>query len=104
MVSAAANLCNLSSFLIVESMRRGMSPKDAGMEVLKRIKGNTIEKRLLNGSGLPNFNIRFFGLNKKGEYAGVSMSRAGESKNAVCTENGPHALELDPLLPGAPED
>jgi N4-(beta-N-acetylglucosaminyl)-L-asparaginase len=99
-----ANLYNLSSFLIVESMRRGLSPKDAGMEALTRIKANTIEKRLLNGRGNPNFNIRFFALNKKGEFAGVSMYRAGETKFAVCTENGSQALDLEPLLPGTPED
>lgn len=99
-----ANLYNLSSFLIVESMRRGMPPKDAGMEALKRIKANTIESRLLNSKGNPNFNIRFFALNKQGAYAGVSMYRAGETKFAVCTENGAQALELEPLLPGAPED
>ncbi len=63
-------------------MRRGMSPKDAGMEALKRIKANTIEKRLLNGKGNPNFNIRFFVLNKKGEYAGVSMYRG--RGDAIC--------------------
>src|SRR5438270_201160 len=43
-----ANLYNLCSFLIVEEMRRGRHPKDAGMEALNRIKANTIEKRLLN--------------------------------------------------------
>src|SRR5215212_110999 len=99
-----ANLYNLSSFLIVESMRRGMSPKDAGIEALKRIKANTMEKRLLNAKGNPNFNIRFFVLNKNGEYAGVSMYRAGETQYAVCTENGARVLELEPLLPGSPED
>jgi N4-(beta-N-acetylglucosaminyl)-L-asparaginase len=99
-----ANLYNLSSFLIVESMRRGMAPKDAGLEALKRIKANTIEKRLLNSKGNPNFNIRFFALNKRGEYAGVAMYRAGETKYAVCTENGGQTLELEPLLAGRPED
>ena len=98
-----ANLYNLSSFLIVEAMRRGMSPKDAGMEALRRIKANTIEKRLLNAKGNPNFNIRFFVLNKRGEYAGVAMYHAGETKYAVCTENGAQALELEPLLDGGPE-
>jgi N4-(beta-N-acetylglucosaminyl)-L-asparaginase len=97
-----ANLYNLCSFLIVESMRRGLSPKDAGMEALKRIKANTIEKRLLNAQGNPNFNIRFFALNKRGEYAGVAMYRAGETKFAVCTENGAQALDLEPLLEGEP--
>jgi N4-(beta-N-acetylglucosaminyl)-L-asparaginase len=98
-----ANLYNLSSFLIVESMRRGLSPKDAGLEALKRIRANTVEKRLLNARGEPNFNIRFFVLNKKGEYAGVAMYRAGETKFAVCTENGAQALDLEPLLSGSPE-
>ena len=99
-----ANLYNLSSFLIVESMRRGMSPKDAGMEALKRIKANTIESRLLNTKGNPNFNIRFFALNKRGEYAGVAMYRSGETQYAVCTENGAQVLDLEPLLSGTPED
>jgi len=97
-----ANLYNLSSFLVVESLRRGMSPKDAGMEALKRIRANTIEKRLLNARGLPNFNIRFFVLNKAGQYAGVSMYAAGEKTFAVCTENGAAELPLEPLLQGEP--
>ncbi|MGH7460130.1 MAG: N(4)-(beta-N-acetylglucosaminyl)-L-asparaginase [Longimicrobiales bacterium] len=97
-----ANLFNLSSFLIVESMRRGASPKDAGMEALKRIRSNTIEKRLLNGRGMPNFNIRFFALNKAGQFAGVSMYAAGEKTFAVCTENGAQELPLEPLLQGEP--
>lgn len=97
-----ANLYNLSSFLIVENMRRGLHPKDAGLEALKRIRDNTIEKRLLNARGLPNFNIRFFALNKKGEYAGVSMYAAGETTFAVCDENGGRQVDLVPLLDGEP--
>src|SRR5256884_7280912 len=54
-----ANLYNLCSFLIVEEMRRGKRPKDAGMEALKRIKANTVEKRLLNSKGNPDFGINF---------------------------------------------
>ena len=68
-----ANLYNLSSYLIVENMRRGMHPKDAGLEALKRIKANTVEKRLRKANGDPNFNINFYVLNAKGEYAGVAM-------------------------------
>ena len=99
-----ANLYNLSSFLLVEGMRRGLAPKDAGMEVLKRIRANTVEKRLLNARGLPNFNIRFFALNKKGEYAGVSMYASGEKNYAVCSENGARAVAFEPLLPGDPTE
>jgi len=46
-----ANLYGLLSFLIVEEMRRGNPPKDAGMEALRRVKNNTIEPRLLNNRG-----------------------------------------------------
>jgi len=96
-----ANLYNLSSYLIVESLRRGASPKDAGMEALKRIKANTIEKRLLNKDGNPNFYVNFYIVNKKGEFAGVSMYAARRGRPiqyAVCTENGPETRAVDGLL------
>lgn len=99
-----ANLYNLTSFLIVENLRRGMHPKDAGLEGLKRIKTNTVEKRLLNNRGEPAFNIRFFILNAKGEYAGVSMYAAGETTYGLCTENGAETPDFEPLLSGAPTD
>src|SRR5688572_3033187 len=99
-----ANLYNLTSYLIVESMRRGMSPEDAGMEGLRRIKANTVEKRLLNSRGEPNFNIRFFALNKRGEYAGVAMYGSGETRFALCTEKGSEEPVLEPLLKGGPGD
>ena len=96
-----ANLYNLCSFLIVEQMRMGKSPKDAGMEALRRVQKNTVEKRLLNTRGLPNFGLNFYILNRKGEYAGVSMYA---SRYAVCTENGPQTLDCEPLLPGRAAD
>jgi N4-(beta-N-acetylglucosaminyl)-L-asparaginase len=96
-----ANLYNLCSFLIVEEMRRGMHPKDAGLDACRRIKANTIEKRLLNNKGNPNFNINFYALNAKGEYAGVSMYP--DASYAVCTEDGPKTLPCEPLLEGKPE-
>jgi len=98
-----ANLFNLCSFFIVEEMRRGKSPKDAGMEALKRIQSNTVEKRLLNSRGLPNFGINFYMLNAKGEHAGVGMY--GENvKYAVCTENGAQQIMCDALLEGKATD
>jgi len=93
-----ANLYNLSSFLIVEAMRRGAHPKDAGMEALKRVVANTVEKRLLNERGRPSFDLNFYVLNRRGEYAGVSMY-AG--KYAVCTENGPATLATEALFEGS---
>ena len=99
-----ANLYNLSSFLIVESMRQGMSPIDAGMSALERIKKNTVEARLLNSRGLPAFDVRFFILNKKGEFAGVALYGSQENSYAVCTENGSEERSLEGLLDGAPND
>jgi N4-(beta-N-acetylglucosaminyl)-L-asparaginase len=93
-----ANLYNLCSFLVVEEMRRGAHPKDAGMTALKRIQANTIEKRLLNDRGLPNFGINFYIINKKGEFAGVTMYGTGQY--AVCDEKGPRFERLEPLLQG----
>ena len=96
-----ANLFSCACFLIVEFMRRGMAPKDAGMGALTRIKDNTIEPRLLNDRGLPNFNVRFFILNKAGEYAGVAMYGTGEGAFAVCDENGAREEPLEGLLEGS---
>jgi N4-(beta-N-acetylglucosaminyl)-L-asparaginase len=97
-----ANLYNLCSYLIVEEMRRGAHPKDAGMEALRRIKANTIEKRLLNSLGNPNFGINFYVLNAKGESAGVTMYEG--AKYAICNDAGPQTLNCDALLSGKPTD
>jgi len=96
-----ANLFSVCSFLIVEHMRRGMSPKDAGLDALRRVKAHTIEKRLLNSAGNPNFGLQFYVVNAKGEYSGVSMY---EGTYAVCTANGPETLKTEPLLAGGPTD
>jgi N4-(beta-N-acetylglucosaminyl)-L-asparaginase len=96
-----ANLYGLCSFFIVELMRQGKSPKDAGLEALRRVQRNTVEKRLLNARGLPNFGLSFYVLNAKGEHAGVSMYQA---QYAVCTENGPQVLQTEALLEGRATD
>jgi len=66
----------------------------------RRIKNNTIEKRLLNQRGEPNFNISFYMLNKKGEHAGVAMYGGKNMNYAYCDENGPKIVPLEPLLQG----
>jgi len=97
-----ANLYGLCSFFIVEQLRQGKHPKDAGLEALRRVKANTVERRLLNDRGLPAFNLRFFALNKKGEYAGVAMYASGEAVYGLCTEGGAEERPLEPLLEGSP--
>jgi N4-(beta-N-acetylglucosaminyl)-L-asparaginase len=100
-----ANLYGLCSFLIVEEMRRGRSPKDAALEALRRVKAATVEKRLLNSDGNPAFQLTFYAVTKAGAYAGVSMyakTDEGEKRFAVCTEKGPEILPCDSLLGEAP--
>jgi N4-(beta-N-acetylglucosaminyl)-L-asparaginase len=100
-----ANLFNCASFLIVEEMRRGAHPKDAGLAALKRVQANTIDKRLLNARGLPNFNLNFYILNKRGDYAGVAMyAPSDRSQFAVCDEKGGRLERVSPLLEGSPSD
>ena len=72
-----------------------------GAAALKRVVKNTVEKRLLNSKGRPNFGLNFYCLNAKGEYAGVAMY---ESTYAVCTENGPQTLKTDALYEGKATD
>jgi N4-(beta-N-acetylglucosaminyl)-L-asparaginase len=96
-----ANLYGLCSFFIVEEMRRGRHPKDAGLEALRRIKANTIEPRLLNERGEPNFNVKFYIVDKTGRHAGVALYAADDTARfALCTERGADHPMLDPLLEG----
>jgi N4-(beta-N-acetylglucosaminyl)-L-asparaginase len=92
----------------VEAMRNGMSPKDAGMTALKRVVANTVEERLLNSRGQPNFNVRYYALNAAGDYAGVSLYEFSEQGKrtlfALCDENGPRTVPAEALLSGRPDN
>lgn len=68
-----SNLKTCASFLGVEFMRQGLSPEEAGLRVLQRIAENTVEPYLLDSKGRPFFHLIFYLVNKKGEFAGVSM-------------------------------
>jgi len=95
------NVYGLCSFVVIEEMRRGKSAKDAGMEALRRILDNTVEKRLLNERGLPAFNVNFYIVDKSGEHAGVALyADPTESRYAVCTENGAELAAVEALLEG----
>ena len=97
-----ANLYGLGSFVIVEGMRRGLHPKDAGLEALRRIAASTVDRRLLNSRGRPNFNVNFYALDKSGGFAGVSFYEEG--RFALCTENGAQTLSCEPLFDGSSTD
>ncbi len=97
-----ANIFSLASFFIVDEMRRGKHPKDAGLEACRRIQKNTIERRLLNDRGTPNFNVNFYIINAKGDYAGVALyAPNANSRFAVCDAKGARLEPIEPLLEGS---
>jgi len=71
-----------------------MHPKDAGIASLKRVASQTVEKRLLNERGEPNFGLNFYALDAKGRYAGVSMQ---PSNFSVHDENGARTMGTEAL-------
>jgi N4-(beta-N-acetylglucosaminyl)-L-asparaginase len=102
-----ANLYGLGSYQIVENMRLGMHPKDAAIDVVRRIVARTTEKRLLTDSGKPRFYVKFYVLNRAGEHAGVSIYSVYQGKTArysVCDAQGARFLPCDSLLGEAPKD
>ena len=72
-----ANLQNQSSFAAVELMRRGMTPAEAGLEILRRVAQHTVP-RLRNAKGEPDFDLKLYLLRKDGLYAGVSLRGGGQ--------------------------
>jgi N4-(beta-N-acetylglucosaminyl)-L-asparaginase len=65
-----ANIKVCGAFLAVEFMRQGKSPQEALMQVMQRVIDMT-EKRLLDDHGRPTFQLEYYAVNKKGEYAGA---------------------------------
>jgi N4-(beta-N-acetylglucosaminyl)-L-asparaginase len=80
-----ANLQNLSSFAAVELMRGGMRPREAGLEILRRVAEHT-EPRLRDKAGRPTFNLQLYLLAKDGTHAGVAIW--GPARYSVTDQNG----------------
>jgi N4-(beta-N-acetylglucosaminyl)-L-asparaginase len=80
-----ANIKVCGAFLAVEFMRQGMSPEQALIKVMERVIAMT-EKRLLNDKGRPYFDLNYYAVNKKGEYAGACAYQG--SSFAVCDAKG----------------
>ena len=74
------------SMLIVELMRRGTAPKDACLQALERIVHFTVERRLLNEAGQPDFNVNFYAVNKRGDYGAAAIWSG--SRFSVCDSRG----------------
>ncbi|MBL0169404.1 MAG: N(4)-(beta-N-acetylglucosaminyl)-L-asparaginase [Gemmatimonadaceae bacterium] len=80
-----ANIKSCASFLAVEFMRQGLAPEAALLKVLERVVAMT-EKRLLDASGKPKFDLEFYAVAKDGRYAGATLYSGG--RFAVCDEKG----------------
>jgi len=80
------NLKNLSSFMVVEYMKMGKSPKEACLLMCQRILNHTKSPDLFDEDGNPDFNVSFYAINKKGEYGSASITRP--VKFSICDENG----------------
>jgi N4-(beta-N-acetylglucosaminyl)-L-asparaginase len=93
-----STLYGLSSFSIVEAMRRGAHPTDAGMAALREIVDATADPSLLNARGTPNFNVKLYIVNAAGEHAGVALYGGDAVRYAVCGEHGPELLPCEALI------
>jgi N4-(beta-N-acetylglucosaminyl)-L-asparaginase len=86
---------------IVEAMRRGMSPEEAGMEALRRL------ARLYNNdlTRLRYIEMQYYILRRDGAYAGVSlwdMSPYGSARHYVVHDGTQRTLPMSALMKGTP--
>jgi len=95
-----SNLANLSSFLIVDLMGRGMTPTQACLEAGKRVVDRSREKRLRGPDGRVNFDLKFYALRKDGAYGSATLFPGASL--AVCDETGPHAIAAASLYDSPP--
>ena len=82
--SGEENIKIAGAHTIVENMRHGMSPKDAGIDALKRIVRNYNSDM----ARLKFVSMKFYILRKDGEYAGVSMwsgTKEHPARSSRCT-------------------
>jgi len=65
------NIRFCGSHTVVEMMRQGKSPEEAALRTLERVVNGARYYR--DKKGQPDFNINYYVVNKKGEYAGASI-------------------------------
>jgi N4-(beta-N-acetylglucosaminyl)-L-asparaginase len=102
--SGEENIKVAGAHTIVENMRHGMSPEEAGMDALKRIVRNYNNDM----AKLVYISMHYYILRKDGAYAGVSMwsgSERSPARIAVADGNGPARHEpAKALFQGSPKD
>jgi N4-(beta-N-acetylglucosaminyl)-L-asparaginase len=92
-----ANIITTGSATVVEGMRQGKHPKDACLFACKRIAQMTKIKRLLTDDGKPDFNVKFYAVDRTGRYGGGAIWGGGSY--AVCDKKGARTESLAALYP-----
>jgi N4-(beta-N-acetylglucosaminyl)-L-asparaginase len=64
---------NCGAHTVIEAMRHGKSPEEACLVALQRISDNNHLARLQRDDGRPNFDVKFYALNKKGQHGGAAI-------------------------------
>jgi N4-(beta-N-acetylglucosaminyl)-L-asparaginase len=77
------NIRMAGAHTIVENMRHGMSPKEAGLDALKRVARNFKNDK----AWLTQVDINFYALRNDGAYAGVSLWK-GDRPARFCVNDG----------------
>lgn len=89
-----ANIVTAGSATVVEGMRSGKHPKDACLMACRRIAAATKIPRLLDEEGRPNFNVKFYALDRSGRFGGAAIW-GGDM--AVCDAKGNRKEDLAAL-------
>ena len=101
--SGEENLKVAGAHTIVENMRRGMEPKEAGRDALKRIARNYDNDM----NKLRFVDMMYFVLRKDGAYAGVSLwaeSSKGERRQFAVHDGHKRTEQTESLFQGRSED
>ena len=80
------------SRVVVENMRHGMTPAEAVRDALQRLVRQTVDPRLLDADGRPDYNVAYYALNKKGEFASgclwggpkFAVNASGDNRLETC--------------------
>lgn len=89
----ACIVANGGSF-VVHQLSLGKSPTDACMEAVKRVVRLTKVKRLLDAKGRPAFQVKFYAINKAGEFGAAGLY---VDTFAVCDAKGARLQDLASL-------
>jgi N4-(beta-N-acetylglucosaminyl)-L-asparaginase len=72
-----ANIISCGSVTVVEGLRRGLHPKDACIAAANNIIRLTRARHLVRADGKPDFNVKFYAVDKKGRHGGAAIYAGG---------------------------